>query len=76
MVDELSPVPYYVQIADAIAAQIESGELAPGDRLPSELRIQQEHGVARGTARAAVKLLVERGLAVTIPQRGSYVRPG
>jgi GntR family transcriptional regulator len=75
MVDPMSPVPYYVQIADQLAAQIASGELEPGALLPSELRIQQEHGVARGTARRAVALLVERGLVVTIPQRGTYVKP-
>lgn len=75
MVDPLSPTPYYRQIADAIAAQIEAGELEPGDPIPSELRLQQEHGVARGTARHAVAELVERGLVVTIPQRGSFVKP-
>lgn len=73
MVDPLSPTPLYRQVADALAARIESGELRPGQVMPSELSIQQEYGVARGTARAAVKELRERGLVVTLPQRGTYV---
>lgn len=71
----MSPTPLYEQVADVIAAQIESGDLAPGALIPSESRLQQEYGVARGTARRAVGLLVERGLVVTIPQRGTYVKP-
>jgi DNA-binding GntR family transcriptional regulator len=75
MVNPMSPTPLYEQVADVIAAQIESGDLAPGALIPSESRLQQEYGVARGTARRAVGLLVERGLVVTIPQRGTYVKP-
>lgn len=73
MTDPLDPTPLYEQVANAIAARIEAGELSPRDPIPSELTIQQEFGVARGTARRAVEVLRERGLVVTIPQRGSYV---
>lgn len=74
MVDPLNPTPLYVQVADIIAGQIERGELAAGDMIPSELTLQQTYGVARGTARKAVETLRDRGLVVTIPQRGTYVR--
>ena len=37
----------YVQIADLLAEKIASGELAPGDRLPSELEVAETYGVAR-----------------------------
>lgn len=73
MVDPLDPKPLYQQVADVIAARIKRGTLKPGDPIPSELSIQQEFGVARGTARRAVQELRDRGLVVTIPQRGSYV---
>jgi DNA-binding GntR family transcriptional regulator len=73
VVNPLSPTPVYVQLADLLAAKIESGELRPLDPLPSEKQLQQEHGIARGTARAAVNLLRERGLAFTVPHRGTYV---
>jgi GntR family transcriptional regulator len=69
----MSPTPLYVQLADLLTKQIEDGDLAPGRPLPSETQLRQEYGVARGTVRAAVALLRERGLVVTMPQRGTYV---
>ncbi|MGY3516852.1 GntR family transcriptional regulator [Micromonospora sp. PTRAS2] len=50
--------------------------MQPLTPLPSELRLQQEYGVARGTVRAAIALLRERGLVMTMPQRGTYVTEG
>jgi len=70
------PVPdahLYVQVADHLAARIASGELAPGSRLPAELDLAAEYGVAYHTVRGAVKLLRERGLVVTLRGRGTYV---
>lgn len=40
----------YRRIADELRGQIECGELAPGDALPSEAAIVETYGVARGTA--------------------------
>ncbi|SCF06726.1 winged helix-turn-helix domain-containing protein [Micromonospora mirobrigensis] len=71
--DPLSPEPLYVQLADAITKQIQAGKLVPRRPIPSEEQLRQEFGVARGTVRQAVKLLRERGLVVTVPQRGTYV---
>ncbi|WP_238016016.1 GntR family transcriptional regulator [Dactylosporangium sp. AC04546] len=73
MVDPDGPTPVYVQIADIIQQRIEAGELQPNRPIPSELALQQEFGVARGTARRAVELLRDRGLVFTVPQRGTYV---
>jgi GntR family transcriptional regulator len=75
MVDPLSPTPLYIQVADLVEARIKRGELQPGHPIPSEKTLQQDYGVARGTVRAAVALLRDRGLVVTIPQRGTYVKP-
>jgi GntR family transcriptional regulator len=50
----------------AIIAQIEEaiaeGELAPGDRLPSERALAEQHGVSRMTVRQALQSLESRGL--------------
>jgi GntR family transcriptional regulator len=73
MVDPLNPVPFYEQVADAIAARIKAGEWEPGALIPSEGTLQEEYGVARGTIRRALELLRERGVVVTMPQRGTYV---
>jgi DNA-binding GntR family transcriptional regulator len=75
VIDPLAPTPLYVQLADLLAGMIERGDLKAGDPLPSESYLQQEHGLARGTVRAAVRLLRERGLVTTAPQRGTYVNP-
>ncbi|GAB3950424.1 GntR family transcriptional regulator [Micromonospora vulcania] len=73
MVDEMSPVALYIQVADLLTKKIESGKLKPRQPLPSEAHLQQEYGVARGTVRAAIRLLRERGLVVTLPARGTFV---
>lgn len=73
VIDKDGPTPVYVQVADVIAGRIERGELPPNRPIPSEKAIQQEFEVARGTARRAVDLLRERGLVVTVPQRGTFV---
>ena len=75
MINPLSLTPLCVQVTDLIAARIEAGDLAPGDPIPSESRMQQEYGVSRGTARRAVQELVDRGLVITMPQRATYVSP-
>jgi len=69
----LDPRPLYEQLADTIAEQIESGELAPGQILPSEPYLMGTHSVSRGTVRAAMRLLRDRGLVVTVAGKGTYV---
>jgi GntR family transcriptional regulator len=73
VIDRLSYVPLKVQLADELAASIAAGQFKDGQPLPSESQLQREYGVARGTVRAAVKLLRKRGLAFTIQGRGTYV---
>jgi GntR family transcriptional regulator/GntR family mannosyl-D-glycerate transport/metabolism transcriptional repressor len=60
-------------LADELAAEIDAGRLEDGQRVPSESQSQREHGLSRGTVRAAVKLLQQRGVAYTIQGRGTYV---
>lgn len=62
------------QVAATLRAAIERGDLAPGDKLPSERELAATHGVARNTAREAVRLLVEAGLVTAHHGRGVYVR--
>jgi DNA-binding GntR family transcriptional regulator len=63
----------YVQLADLVGEQIERGDLAPGTKLPSEIEMADAHGIARLTARRAVRLLAERGLVRTLPGKGTFV---
>jgi len=62
------------RIADAVRALITSGELAPGDKLPSERELARRFGTARNTAREAIRLLTEEGLVTAQHGRGVFVR--
>ncbi len=68
-----SATPLSVQVAADIEAEIDAGTLAPDTRLPSELELSQQYGVARITVRRAMAELRERGKIVTVQGRGTYV---
>ena len=78
MIDPLSGVPVYRQLADDLREQIASGELPPRTPLPSAKTLAQEHGIAIGTVTRAVDVLRREGLVRTVPGRGVWVvdRPG
>lgn len=62
------------EIAAGIRKRILSGDLAPGDRaVPSLDAAADEHHVAIGTVREALRLLAGEGLVVTRPGIGSFV---
>ena len=63
----------YEQVAAAIAAAIDSGELAPGERLPSQEHLAQMAGVSKTAVRNALALLREQGKIQTVPRLGTFV---
>lgn len=63
----------YLRVADLVEADIRSGKLSVGARLPNERDMGSLYGVAPGTARRAVAELRERGLVVTLPNKGTFV---
>jgi GntR family transcriptional regulator len=52
----------YARIIAKIEEAIADGDLAPGDRLPPERALAEEHGVSRMTVRQALQSLEARGL--------------
>lgn len=54
--------PRHLAIAEALRAEIRSGELPPGTPLPSEARLTARFGVSRGTVRQALASLRSEGL--------------
>ncbi|WP_236789081.1 GntR family transcriptional regulator [Amycolatopsis sp. GM8] len=72
--DPESPVYVYVQVADHIAGRIDSGELRPGARLPTERDLAVDYGVAVVTVRRAIAELRQRGLVHTVPVKGTFVQ--
>ncbi|MEV1052129.1 GntR family transcriptional regulator [Streptomyces sp. ICN441] len=66
--------PKYQRIADALKAAIQAGEYAPGDRLPGENDLMVEYEVARMTARQALSVLQNEGIAEARKGAGVFVR--
>jgi GntR family transcriptional regulator len=65
--------PLYWKIAQELRRKIESGDLAPGARLPNEVEFREEYDVGRHTIRDAIRWLTIRGLVETRPGQGTFV---
>lgn len=63
----------YRQVKDDLRRRIESGELAPGQALPSERELCERYGVSRPTLRQATQDLVRDGLLVVRRGVGTFV---
>jgi GntR family transcriptional regulator len=66
-------VPRYVEIADELRQQIESGALPRESQLPTEAQLQARFGASRNTIRDAVKLLVLERLLETRGREGTWI---
>lgn len=66
-------LPRYRQIYQGLRGRILSGELKPGDRVPTEEELSALHGVSRMTARHALNCLVSEGLVRRQRRLGSFV---
>ena len=65
--------PRYEQIAGALCQAIRSGQLKPGDRLPTLRRLASDLGVSLTTVTAAFKSLAENGWTRGEIGRGTFV---
>src|ERR1019366_3946297 len=64
----------YLQLADALAGQIEAGTYRAGDRIPSVRKLREQFGVSLSTVLEACRVLEDRGLVQARAQSGHYVR--
>ena len=67
------PEPLWIQAANLITGEIESGALKPGMRLPPERELCLQLGISRVTLRKALTKLVDEGLLNASHGRGWYV---
>ena len=65
--------PLYLQLKRWIEARVGSGDIRPGDALPSERDLAQRVDVSRVTVRKAVQQLVRDGLLIQRHGSGTYV---
>ena len=61
------------KIIKQIRGLITSGQLKPGDRLPSERKLAEKLGVSRAYVREAIQKLEFYGILKTLPQSGTVV---
>jgi len=66
-------IPAYFQLAEDLKEKILSGELKPGDPLPSETQLGEQYGISKMTVRNGLRLLVQEGLIESFRGKGSFV---
>ncbi|MFE9791337.1 GntR family transcriptional regulator [Streptomyces goshikiensis] len=66
--------PKYLQVADALRREIDSGVYPPGSRLPSESDLSARFDASRNTVRSGLKALVGEGLISSSQGLGYEVR--
>lgn len=66
-------IPLYIQLAEGLISQIESGELVFGERLLPERELSEKLGVNRMTLRRALQVLEIHGLITRIHGVGTFV---
>jgi DNA-binding transcriptional regulator YhcF (GntR family) len=71
--DPRSPIPPYEQVRGQLARQVQSGELAPGTRLPPVRRLAGDLGLAVNTVARAYRELEAAGLVATRGRNGTVV---
>ena len=59
---KLKPTRIFQNVVDQIQAAIIDGRLAPGDMLPSEMKLKEMFETSRGTIREALRVLEQKGL--------------
>ena len=69
-----SDVPIYQQIRNQVVTAIASGELKPGERLPTIRALAEEAGINMMTASKAYQLLKAEGYITTGRRDGAVVR--
>ncbi|MGI8476654.1 MAG: FadR/GntR family transcriptional regulator [Thermomicrobiales bacterium] len=73
-IDPIRREPIATQVARRLVEYIISGEIGPGDRMPSERNLAEAFGVGRSAMREALKSLSLIGLVDVRQGDGTYVR--
>jgi GntR family transcriptional regulator len=72
-IDHGAPEYLWQQLADLLRRQIADGTLPSRTAVPSLTTLAADHELAVVTVRKAIKVLVDEGVLVTRPGRGTYV---
>jgi len=72
-IDFRQHIPIYIQLMDQIKQRIATGELKPGDQLPTVRQLAADLRVNFNTIARAYRLLDEEGTISTQHGRGTYI---
>lgn len=72
-IDRTIPTPFYYQLLQIIKQQIETGELKPGDTIPTEKELVESYSLSRATVRQAILQLVNDGYLRREKSKGTFV---
>lgn len=73
MLELQRPDSLVVRVVSAIRAEIDSGQLAPGSRLPTEQQFAEQLNVSRSVIREAIAQLKADGVLIARRGLGSYI---
>jgi GntR family transcriptional regulator len=72
-IDHFAVTYVWQQVAEDLRADIKSGALPAGAKLPSEPELAEIYGVSRGTIHKSVGLLRDEGLLAVAFGKGTFV---
>jgi DNA-binding transcriptional regulator YhcF (GntR family) len=73
-IDHDSPVPAFEQLRTQVAAMVVTGELEPGEKLPTVRQLARDLGLAANTVARAYRELEADQVISTQGRRGTFVR--
>ena len=74
MLKRNSHTPLYIQLADLLREQINTGVIKVGDKLPSEAEMIKEYKLGRLTVREALSILANEGLIEKHHGKGTFCK--
>lgn len=72
-IDSTSATPKYLQVVNAVIADIEAGILKRGERVPSINETSEMYYLSRDTIEKAYKVLRKRGVISSVKGKGCYI---
>lgn len=72
-IKEYSSIPKYIQVANSIADDVESGKIKTGQRIPSINELSEKNKMSRDTIEKAYKVLRDRNVIFSVKGVGNFV---
>ncbi|GIM44800.1 hypothetical protein DNHGIG_03490 [Collibacillus ludicampi] len=66
-------IPLYIQVKEAVLAEIKNGRWKTGDKLPTERELSEKLKVSRNTVSQAYQELEAEGVLMSVQGRGTFV---